>query len=416
MIEVKNLTKRFGKITAVDDVSFTVNDGEIVGFLGPNGAGKSTTMNMMTGFISSTEGTVVIDGYDILEEPEKAKKRIGYLPEMPPVYGDMTVTEYLEFVCDLKKVGIFQKKGMIKEIISSVGLENVKNRIIKNLSKGYRQRVGLAQALVGNPGTLILDEPTAGLDPKQVLEMRDVIRGLGEKHTVILSSHILQEVSAVCDRVIIINKGKIVASDNTAALSDKIVGNRVVVEIKCDPVETTEEKEIITDITESAEEVSEGGETAETFETPEITAAGKNIDEIFEVFDMPAVIQSVEINVKEGSIEITAEGEEGEDIREILYNICRENNFVLLVLKPVDVSLEDIFISVINGNMEEEELLNAAMEEEPAETEETETAESTEETEVQAETESAGETETAESPAEDVTEELKEEKENDGNL
>ncbi|MCD8214333.1 MAG: ABC transporter ATP-binding protein [Clostridiales bacterium] len=378
MIEVKNLTKRFGKITAVDNISFTVNDGEIVGFLGPNGAGKSTTMNMMTGFISSTEGTVVIDGCDILEEPEKAKRRIGYLPEMPPVYGDMTVTEYLEFVCDLKKVKKSERKTMISDIISSVGLEGVKNRIIKNLSKGYRQRVGLAQALAGNPGTLILDEPTVGLDPKQVLEMREVIKGLGEKHTVILSSHILQEVSAVCDRVIIINKGKIAASDNTSALSEKIVGNRVMLEIK---------------------------------------AGRKNTDEIFEAFDMLAAVNSVEVKPKEGYFEVTAEGGDGEDIREILYNVCREDNFVILGMKSVDMSLEDVFISVVNGSMEEELITAARQEQEAAEAEALkETEAEIEEIEDNAENDENDKNDKNDKEKEETTGELKEEEENDGDL
>lgn len=378
MIEVKNLTKRFGKITAVDNISFTVNDGEIVGFLGPNGAGKSTTMNMMTGFISSTEGTVVIDGCDILEEPEKAKRRIGYLPEMPPVYGDMTVTEYLEFVCDLKKVKKSERKAMISDIISSVGLEGVKNRIIKNLSKGYRQRVGLAQALAGNPGTLILDEPTVGLDPKQVLEMREVIKGLGEKHTVILSSHILQEVSAVCDRVIIINKGKIAASDNTSALSEKIVGNRVMLEIK---------------------------------------AGRKNTDEIFEAFDMLAAVNSVEVKPKEGYFEVTAEGGDGEDIREILYNVCREDNFVILGMKSVDMSLEDVFISVVNGSMEEELITAARQEQEAAEAEALkETEAEIEEIEDNAENDENDKNDKNDKEKEETTGELKEEEENDGDL
>ncbi|MCD8089264.1 MAG: ABC transporter ATP-binding protein [Clostridiales bacterium] len=357
MIEVKNLTKRFGRITAVDNVSFTVNDGEIVGFLGPNGAGKSTTMNMMTGFISSSEGTVVIDGYDILEEPEKAKKRIGYLPEIPPVYGDMTVSEYLDFVCGLKKVKKAEKKEMIEEILSSVRLEEVKDRLIKNLSKGYRQRVGLAQALVGHPGTLILDEPTVGLDPKQVLEMREVIRGLGEKHTVILSSHILQEVSAVCDRVIIINKGKIVASDKTSALSDKIVGNRVMLEIK-------------------------GGE-----------------EEAREAFESLEEVVSIEITPGEESLEITAEGIEGADIREALYEVCREKGFVILVMKPVDISLEDIFMKVVDGSMEEE-LIKAAKAE--AESEAAEEEEESGEGETEEEAGEESKTEITESYSADI--------------
>ena len=210
MIEVKNLTKYYGDKHAVDGISFSVKQGEILGFLGPNGAGKSTTMNILTGYISSTSGSVEIDGYDILDNPIEAKQKIGYLPELPPLYTDMTVQGYLSFVYDLKKCKI-PKKQHIDDVCRRVRIDHVQNRIIKNLSKGYRQRVGLAQALIGNPEVLILDEPTVGLDPKQIIEIRDLIKVLGERHTVILSSHILSEVQAVCDRLVIINGGKIVA-------------------------------------------------------------------------------------------------------------------------------------------------------------------------------------------------------------
>ena len=199
MIEVKNLTKKFGSHTAVDGISFTVNDGEILGFLGPNGAGKTTTMNMMTGFISSTEGEVKINGFDILSDPINAKKQLGYLPDVPPLYGDLTVEENLKFVCDLKGVKKSDRKEMLEEICRIVHIEDVYKRLFKNLSKGYRQRVGLAQALVGFPDVIILDEPTSGLDPSQIIDMRNVIKSLGKKHTVIISSHILSEVSAVCN-------------------------------------------------------------------------------------------------------------------------------------------------------------------------------------------------------------------------
>lgn len=218
MIEVEHLYKRYGSILAVEDVSFTVNEGEILGFLGPNGAGKSTTMNIITGYLSATSGTVRIDGYDILENPDQAKKRIGYLPEHPPLYLEMTVKEYLNFIFDLKKVK-FPRKPHIEEICRLVRIENVYNRLIKNLSKGYRQRVGIAQALIGNPDVLILDEPTVGLDPQQIIEIRNLIKQLGKNHTVILSSHILSEVQAVCERVIIISKGKIIADDTPENLS-----------------------------------------------------------------------------------------------------------------------------------------------------------------------------------------------------
>jgi len=218
MIEVKNLTKNYGNKKAVDNVSFTVNKGEILGFLGPNGAGKSTTMNIMTGYLSSSEGTVTVDGKEILDNPIAVKSKIGYLPEQPPLYLDMTVKDYLNFIYDLKKVKLPRKKH-IAGICETVKISHVYNRVIKNLSKGYRQRVGIAQALIGNPELLILDEPTIGLDPKQIIEVRDLIKSLGKKHTVILSSHILPEVQAVCERVIVIDKGKLVADDTPDNLS-----------------------------------------------------------------------------------------------------------------------------------------------------------------------------------------------------
>ena len=225
MIEVNNLVKRYGNHTAVDHLSFKIEKGKIYGFLGPNGAGKSTTMNMITGYIASTEGTVTIDGHDILDEPEQAKKCIGYLPEMPPLYFDMTVLEYMNFVADLKKIPKDKKKSMIAEVMEMVKITDMKNRLIKNLSKGYRQRVGLAQAILGYPEVIILDEPTVGLDPKQIIEIRDLIKSLKEKHTVILSSHILSEVSAVCDYVLIISHGKLVASDTPENLGKLAEGS-----------------------------------------------------------------------------------------------------------------------------------------------------------------------------------------------
>ena len=225
MIEVKNLTKRYGDLKAVDDISFSVDSGEVLGFLGPNGAGKSTTMNIITGYISSTLGTVTVDGSEILEEPKKTKAKIGYLPEIPPLYPDMTVRKYLEFMFDLKKVKL-PKKEHVDEVMRLVGLSDMGGRIIKNLSKGYRQRVGFAQALIGNPPVLILDEPTVGLDPKQIIEFRKLIRSLGKKHTVIFSSHVLSEVSATCDRVIVISNGKIVADGKTDELSQSLSGKK----------------------------------------------------------------------------------------------------------------------------------------------------------------------------------------------
>ena len=225
MIEVNNLVKRYGDHTAVDHLSFKIEKGKIYGFLGPNGAGKSTTMNMITGYIASTEGTVTIDGHDILDEPEQAKKCIGYLPEMPPLYFDMSVGAYVNFVADLKKIPKDQKKSMVEEVMEMVKITDMKNRLIKNLSKGYRQRVGLAQAILGYPEVIILDEPTVGLDPKQIIEIRDLIKSLKKKHTVILSSHILSEVSAVCDYVLIISHGKLVASDTPENLGKLAEGS-----------------------------------------------------------------------------------------------------------------------------------------------------------------------------------------------
>ncbi|MBO5109362.1 MAG: ATP-binding cassette domain-containing protein [Clostridia bacterium] len=224
MIEITNLVKRYGNKFAVDDISFTVGEGEIVGFLGPNGAGKSTTMNIITGYLSSTSGVVKVDGTDIMEDPLAAKKKIGFLPEQPPLYVDMTVWEYLSFVHELRDCKL-NRKEHLKEICEVVKIWDVRNRLIKNLSKGYRQRVGIAQALVGNPKIVIFDEPTVGLDPKQIIEIRNLIRRLGARHTVILSTHILQEVQAVCDRIIIIKEGKLVADEKTENITRAVQDN-----------------------------------------------------------------------------------------------------------------------------------------------------------------------------------------------
>ena len=226
LIEVKNITKRYGNHVAVDNLSFQVEKGMIYGFLGPNGAGKSTTMNIMTGYIAATDGTVEINGYDILKEPEKAKKCIGYLPELPPVYPDMTVEEYLIFVAEIKQVKKAERRDQIASIMEQTQIAEVKGRLIRNLSKGYKQRVGLAQAIVGYPEVIILDEPTVGLDPKQIIEMRELIKTLSEKHTIILSSHILSEVSAVCDHIMIISKGKLAASDTPEGLMTLLKGGK----------------------------------------------------------------------------------------------------------------------------------------------------------------------------------------------
>lgn len=223
MVEVKNLSKVYGDIKAVDDISFTVDTGEVLGFLGPNGAGKSTTMNIITGYLSSTSGTVTVNGTEILENPKETKAKIGYLPEIPPLYPDMTVKSYLEFMYEIKKVTL-PKKEHINEVMAIVKISQVQDRLIKNLSKGYKQRVGFAQALLGNPPVLILDEPTVGLDPKQIIEIRTLIKSLGKKHTVIFSSHVLSEVSAICDRIIVISNGKIVADAKTNELGSVLSG------------------------------------------------------------------------------------------------------------------------------------------------------------------------------------------------
>lgn len=306
MIEVKSLSKRYGKTLAVDDISFTVNDGEILGFLGPNGAGKTTTMNMLTGYLSSSSGNAIINGIDVLEDPIKAKKEIGYLPEQPPLYLDMTVKEYLYFVYDLKKCTLPKDKHL-EEICALVKIENVYTRLIKNLSKGYKQRVGLAQALIGNPKVLILDEPTVGLDPKQIIEIRTLIKSLGKNHTVILSSHILPEVSAVCDRIVVINKGKLVADGNPEELSKTLsADHRLTVRI-------------------------EGNE--------------RNIYSI--LTSIPSVVAVRCLGEKEeGAFDFTIEAEEGSDIRRELFKRLSERGMILLYSKSMEMSLEDIFLNL----------------------------------------------------------------------
>ena len=307
MIEVKNLVKRYGDHTAVDHLSFEIEKGKIYGFLGPNGAGKSTTMNMITGYIASTEGTVVIDGHDILEEPEEAKKCIGYLPEMPPLYFDMTVLEYLKFVADLKKIPKDKKASMIEEIMDMVKITDMKNRLIKNLSKGYRQRVGIAQAVLGYPEVIILDEPTVGLDPKQINEIRDLIKSLKQKHTVILSSHILSEVSAVCDYVLIISHGKLVASDTPENLGKLAAGsNNLNLLVKGQK-----------DTIRAALEVVEG--------VKEVT---------------------VKKSQEEGAYAITVGTEENTDVREKVFYSMVNAGCPILEMQSKKVSLEEIFLEL----------------------------------------------------------------------
>ena len=304
MITVSGLSKRYGTHLAVDNVNFEIKKGEVIGFLGPNGAGKSTIMNILTGYLSMTQGKVEIDGFDISEYPEDAKKRIGYLPEIPPLYIDMKVREYLNFIYDLKKVK-FPKKPHIDEILKLVKIDHVQNRLIKNLSKGYRQRVGLAQALVGNPDVLILDEPTVGLDPKQIIEIRNLIARLGKNHTIILSSHILSEIQAVCKRVIIINRGQIIADDDAEALSQKL----------------SNDKSLTARVVGPEKEMLEALKTVKGVK--EVVSLGKK---------------------EEGSCDFYIEPEEGSDIRAAVFDRIVDRGKTLLSLTSNSVSLEQIFL------------------------------------------------------------------------
>lgn len=311
LIEVTHLVKKYGKHIAVNDISFNAKEGEILGFLGPNGAGKSTTMNMMTGYLSSTSGSIKINGIDILENPIEAKKNIGYLPEIPPLYLDMTVRDYLVFVAQLKKVKKSEMKEHIDEILQRIELEHVQTRLIKNLSKGYKQRVGLASALVGEPKLLILDEPTVGLDPKQIIEMRTLIKDLSQKHTIILSSHILSEISAICDKIMIINKGSMVAMDSPENLQHLFSHNlRVIIRVRS-----------IDDAFLKALNQLEGVTTVNILET-----------------------------VEEDTIELAIEADEQTDIREQVFNLCYKTGHPLLMMQSESISLEDIFLKATTSN------------------------------------------------------------------
>ncbi len=313
MIEIRNLVKNYGDIHAVNNLTFTVEKGEILGFLGPNGAGKSTTMNILTGFLSATSGTVKIDGIDILDNPQEAKRHIGYLPENPPLYLDMTVTEYLQFVSELKGVAAKDRIKQLAEIMKLVRITDVADRLIKNLSKGYRQRVGIAQALVGNPEVLVLDEPTVGLDPKQIIEIRNLIKELGKQHTVILSSHILPEVQAVCERVVIINKGSIAAVDTPEGLSRKMAKSSKI----------------------------------------SLTAEGPARD----------IIQKLRQLTGVNRVDIYAEKEDGLtmfeididpeiDVRKQIFFEMARNSWPIIEMKSMDPTLEEIFLQVTGPNAE----------------------------------------------------------------
>jgi ABC-2 type transport system ATP-binding protein len=279
LIEVKNLTKRYGDHYAIEDLSFKVEDGQVYGFLGPNGAGKSTTMNIMTGYLAPTAGEVLINGHDIMDEPLEAKKTIGYLPEIPPVYPDMTVREYLQFCAELKKVPKKERAAEVQKVMKELEISDMSERLIRNLSKGYRQRVGFAQALIGNPETLILDEPTVGLDPKQILEMLELIRSLGKKHTVILSSHILSEVSEVCDQVLIINHGKFVACDTPENL-EKSRDNGTVLTVSSEGDRETVLKALRTVVQVTEKDLAEkDGVVTANIEVPEGSDIRKRVSE-----------------------------------------------------------------------------------------------------------------------------------------
>jgi ABC-2 type transport system ATP-binding protein len=313
LIEVKNLVKKYGDHTAVDHLSFTVEKGQIYGFLGPNGAGKSTTMNIMTGYLGATDGEVLINGHDILKEPEAAKKSIGYLPELPPLYMDMTVMEYLKFSAELKKIKKEDREQEIEKALKLVKLADVQDRLIKNLSKGYKQRVGLAQAILGFPEIIILDEPTVGLDPKQIIEIRELIRELAKEHTVILSSHILAEIREVCDYIMIISKGKLVASDTPEHLEELMNGSDTI------HIETRAEKETVR----------------------EILSGLKDIEDV--TYTQENEILKAEVKTKERK-----------DIREVIFSAFAEAKCPLLTLQKTTVSLEEVFLELTGGQKSDE--------------------------------------------------------------
>lgn len=313
MIQVKNVSKRFGKHLAVDRLNFTVDRGEILGFLGPNGAGKSTTMNIITGYISATEGSVSVGGHDILDEPREVKKQIGYLPELPPLYLDMTVEDYLRFVSEIKGLPRSRRAGEIDRSLELLHIIDHRKRLIKNLSKGYKQRVGVAQALIGSPPVLILDEPTIGLDPQQIIEIRALIHDLGKEHTIILSSHILPEVQAVCNRVLIINKGRIVASDTPENLSKSMAGGGRLILRVAGP-----EKEVL-----DAIRGVEGVRNVESMSSEEA-----------------------------GTIDLLVEVPNGEDVRTRIFRTCSAADYAILMMKSSDLSLEEIFLNLTTEEKE----------------------------------------------------------------
>lgn len=312
MIEIKNLVKKYGKKYALDDVSFSINRGEIVGFLGPNGAGKSTTMNIITGYIAPTSGSVSVAGIDVLAEPLKVKKMIGFLPEQPPLYIDMTVWEYLSFVYDLKNCD-YNKKAHLNEVCELVKIADVKNRLIKNLSKGYKQRIGIASAIIGNPDVLIFDEPTVGLDPKQIIEIRSLLRALSKDHTIILSTHILSEVQAVCDRIVIINEGRVIADQKTQELTQALgQSNRFRVKISGPAREVMNLLKGIHSVTRVTQD---GGRDGDAFSF---------------IVDYS------------GSV----------DIRKMMFRALADKGWPILAMEGVEISLEDLFVKIIDSEKE----------------------------------------------------------------
>ena len=310
MIEVKNITKKYGNFTAVNNISFEINEGEIIGLLGPNGAGKSTTMNMITGYIEPTEGEIIINGNNISKNPKKAKAQIGYMPEGVPLYSDLTVKEFVTYMAELKKVDRKTRKEKVEKIIEQTGLKDVEKKLTRNLSRGYKQRVSMAGALVGEPPILILDEPTVGLDPKQITEIRALIKELGKTHTVILSSHILSEVSQICNKVIIINKGKIVAVDTPENLEKKVSNNNITYVT----VEDTENK--MDTIKEKITEIKE--------------------------------LKLIKEN-EDGTKQYTLESEANVDLRKIIFNQFAKENITIFEMKQADSTLEDAFMKLIEG-------------------------------------------------------------------
>ena len=373
MIEISHLTKKYGANVAVNDLNLTLESGNIYGFLGPNGAGKSTTMNIITGYIGASSGEVKINGFDINKNPEEAKKCIGYLPEIPPVYGDMKVLEYLQFVAELKKIDKHSRNADIKQVMDLTKLHDVKDRLIKNLSKGYRQRVGLAQALIGMPEIIILDEPTVGLDPKQIIEIRDLILSLKEKHTVILSSHILQEISAVCDHVFIISKGNLVASDSMEHLEIRMSGAQqleVTVSGARSEAEQMKEipgvksceitREISDETTEPDNDETPSTDTEQiTLQSEEKTAEADNSEA--SSVDAEQTLQSEEnvpenenlkeaseqhVQTQNGEYHLSILAKENQDVREAVFRYCVAHQLVLLEMKVNAKTLEDVFLEL----------------------------------------------------------------------